>query len=249
MKKILSLGILFAFPLMGIAQFSGQLAVNNSAGDGGASEAILNYASGSISDRIAKSKGLDLDAVQGSPYLNNAFLPTELFYENEKIENIFYRYNAYNEEVEIKSSNSEQDIIRGLDRDKKIKILIDENPLSFKTFIDETGLTQNGYLIQLKEGKYKAYRRINVKYTEGQRALNSLTKATPPRFSHFNEYYLEIEGNNRIDEVVLRNRQFIKLLPEEIQSKVRTKFKEEGFKIKSEEDFLKALRMVEDMDS
>ncbi len=249
MKKILLLGILLALPIGIIAQYSGQLAVNNSAGDGGVTEAILSYASGSISDRASKTGGLDLDAIQGSPYVNNSFQPTSLFYDNEKVEDIFYRYNAYNEEVEIKSSNLEDADIRGLDRDKKIKILIEDNPLSFKTFIDETGLTQNGYLIQIKEGKYKAYKRINVKYTEGQRALNSLTKATPPRFSHFYEYYLEVEGNNRIDEVVLRNRQFIKLLPQELQSKVKTKFKEEGFKIKSVEDYIKALNMVENMDS
>ena len=187
MKKILSaLSVLF-LAYNASAQTSGQVANYNSSGSATYSAAgQLNSVLGPIQQ--AKNKlNFDTSNVQGSPYTADIFLPTTLFYGDENMGNIFYRYNAYNEEIEVKKNNSENEGIRALGRDKKIAIIVNGNPMSFTTFIDKKGLTQNGYLTKLRSGKYSFYRRTDVKYTEGQKAQNSFIPAIPARFSKFTE--------------------------------------------------------------
>ena len=101
MKKILSaLSVLF-LAYNASAQTSGQVANYSSSGSAAYSAAgQLNSVLGPIQQ--AKNKlNFDTSNVQGSPYTADIFLPTTLFYGDENMGNIFYRYNAYNEEIEV----------------------------------------------------------------------------------------------------------------------------------------------------
>ena len=134
----------------------------------------------------------------------------------------------------------------GVRRDKSINIRrLDGKLLSLKTFIDNSGLTQNGYLTLLSDGEYKFYKRVDVKFTEGQKAQNSFVKAIPPRFSQFTEYYLEVPGRDRIDELVINNRKLLKLLPADKQKTVKTYLKEKKIKVKDEADVIAVLKWLE----
>ena len=85
------------------AQMSGQLAnYNSTEGDGGASSAMTRYATRTLSDEYTNNDFLKNGNIKGSPYTSNSFSPTTLYLKDEKIGDIYYRYNALNEEVEIK---------------------------------------------------------------------------------------------------------------------------------------------------
>ncbi|MBT8186227.1 MAG: hypothetical protein KJO73_00905, partial [Croceitalea sp.] len=131
-----------------------------------------------------------------------------------------------------------------LQRDKNISIRNNGKPMSFKTFIDKKGLTQNGYLTLLSDGKFPFYKRTDVKYTEGQKAQNSFVKAIPARFSKFTEYYLELKDANRIDELELSNRKLIKLVPNDIKEGLKAYLKENKIRINDEEDVFLALEYL-----
>ncbi len=244
MKKLAIL-LLFAAPIVdSLAQATGQIANYSSSGNAGYNAVgQLNAILGPIEDAQKKLSAAQQN-FQGSPYTSEAFLPTTLYYGEENLGPLFYRYNAYNEEIEIKKSNLEDEGIRALGRDKKISLMVNGKRMSFKTFIDKKGLTQNGYLTLLQEGKYSLYQRTDVKYTEGQKAQNSFVPAIPARFSQFKEYYLEIEGNNRIDELELSNRKLIKLASSQDKEPLKQFLKENKVKLNNEQDAFSVLEFL-----
>jgi len=237
--------VAFGFATLAInAQTTGQIANYSSTGSASYSSAgQLNAVLGPIQD-ANKKLSFEQNDFQGSPYSSDIFLPTTLYYKDENLGNLFYRYNAYNEEIEIKKTNLETEGVRALGRDKNIAIIINGNPMAFKTFIDKKGLTQNGYLTRLRGGKYSFYRRTDVKFTEGQKAQNSFIPAIPARFSKFTEYYLEIEGNNKIEELELSNRKLIKLVEDDKKDALKAFLKENKIKIKDEYGVYKALEFL-----
>lgn len=239
MKNIFTSAILLLFIGSVHGQYTGQIASNLSQGGAatGSTAAIANLL-GPISDAISK-RSFSTEEFQGSPYVSNNFQPTTLYYGDEKIVAIYYRYNALNEEIEIKEQNIEGIGIRALGRDKKINILNNGKHMSFMTFIDIKGRTLNGYLTQLAKGEtYDLYKRIHVKYTAGSPAANSFVKAIPSRFSHYHEYYIQKASIDRIDEISLKNRQLLKLIKEDKNVELKAYIKKNKLDIKKEQDLI-----------
>ena len=244
MKNFLSAIAIFAGIAIGNAQVTGQVAnYNGTSADGGVSDALYRYAMGSIKDVDSKTDYSN-ERIEGSPYLANTFQPTTVFYGDEKAGDIYFRYNAFNEEVELKQQNVEQEPIRALSRDKKIKILVGGKSMSFKTFIDKKGKTLNGYLTLVRDGNFKLYKRLNVTFKDEQKAANSFVKGTPARFSQFTEYYIESEDGNRIDQVQFSNKGLLKLFKGEKQSALKNYLKENKIKVSDENDLYQVMSFL-----
>ena len=225
-------------------QYAGQTATNMSAGDGGLGGGEIAALLGPISENQSKNRDLYAD-FQGSPYTSNEFAMTTMFYGDEDLGKIYYRYNALNGEVEIKNSLRESEQIKSLSRDKKVSILVDGHKMSFMTFITSKQKTLNGYLSTLSDdGAYKLFKRIHVKFTEGKAAPNSFVKAVPSRFSQFTEYYMQKEGVNRIDEIPLKNNKLVKLVDTSKRMDLKNHLKENSFNIKNEADLIKAFQFL-----
>jgi hypothetical protein len=240
MKNIF-ISILFLAPFISVnAQTFGQVVPGQITGGGG-NNAVISHLLGDIKSGNEK-RNVKLSEIQGSAYTTEVFLPGRLFYKDEFQSSVMYRYNAYAEEIEIKDVDIPGAPVRGLARDKNIRLISpDGKSFKFETFIDKKGLTQNGYLTVLAEGKYTLYKRYDVKYTQGQKAQNSFIKAQPPRFSKFTEYYLELNGRNRIDELELSNRKLLKLVDANQKEALKQHLKEKKIKIKKERDILEVL--------
>ncbi|WP_445381432.1 hypothetical protein [Robiginitalea sp. IMCC43444] len=227
------------------AQYSGQIATNMSAGGAaqGATAGSIATLLGPVNEALEK-RSKEWEDFQGSPYVSNDFQKTEVYYKEEKVGSIYYRYNALNEEVEIKETPL-QPGIRALGRDKNISLMIQGKPMSFKTFIDVNGNTMNGYLTHLVDGKtYDLYKRIHVKFTEGSPAQNSFVKAIPSRFSQFIEYYVQKKGVNRVDELTLKNRQLYKIAGAEEKDKIKTFLKDYDIDLNEEKDLIKTFEFL-----
>ena len=239
--------LLFLFVMLALhidAQTTGQIANYTSNGNAGySSMGQLNTVLGSIKE--AKDKlTYNNSNIQGSPYTDNTFRQANLYYGDDNLGQMYYRYNAYNEEIEIKKSILPEEKPRALARDKKIALFIDNNPMSFLTFIDKNNLTQNGYLTKLEDGKFTLYRRTDVKFTEGQKSQNSFVKATPARFTQFVEYYLKKEGVDRIDEVLLKKNKILKLVEGNNKDMLKKYLKEKSINVKNELDLIKVIQYI-----
>ncbi|MFD0796674.1 hypothetical protein ACFQZJ_04325 [Maribacter chungangensis] len=241
MMKHLILSILMLYSFSTYAQATGQIMAYGSAGGSVNSLGQLETLMGPIAERASRTEDM-LENMSGSPYTSNAFQLGTLYYKEENSGKIYYRYNSYNEEIEIKKNNLEGEPLQSLSRDKNISLVgATGKALRFSTFIDRKGLTQNGYLTLLVDGDYALYLRNTAKFTEGQKAPNSFVKATPPKFSQYEEYYLEVKGLKRVDEVQFKNKKFLKLLPADVQERTSIYLKEEGIKIKDVDDVKKVL--------
>jgi len=241
MRKILMLAITAIVSTTLQAQYSGQVPTNM----GGASQnaaagaAIANFL-GPVNEAYQKRREIDLDKFQGSPYTSNTFAPTILKYNDEVVGNIYYRYNALNEEIEIKKTSSEDEPYKALVKDKEVSLLINTKPLSFKTFVTEKNETINGYLTLLQKGNtYDLYQRTLVKFTEGQPAQNSFVAAVPSRFTKFTEYYFQKDGVNRIDQIPQKNKKLLKLIDASKREDLKIFLKENNLNIKNEQDLAK----------
>jgi hypothetical protein len=213
-------------------------------GSSDGSAAIISTLVGDIDSRAAK-RNKSFDEFQGSPYVSNDFQPTAMFYKQENMGAIYYRYNALNEEVEIKNNNVEDETPKSLFRDKEVSILVNGKKMAFKTFVTSKNKTINGYLTQLNEDSvYDLYKRISVKFTEGKPAPNSFVKAVPARFSQFTEYYFQKDGVNRIDEIPLKNGKLLKLLEGDLREKLKVYLKENNLNIKNEADLIRVFEFI-----
>lgn len=228
-----------------MAQTSGPLNPFSSDGNN-INQLMMNSIVGDINRqyvRLENSTGIK--DFQGSPYLNESFKKTKLFYGDDFVGSVFYRYNAYNEEIETKENLSDEGIL-SLNRDKKLLFEINGKKTGFKTFIDENGKTLNGYLIEIYDGEtFDLYKRINVKFTEGQKAYNSFVKAIPNRFSHFEEHYLKQSGKDRYEQIPTRKSKFFKLFNDQKKENLKKLIKENNINIKSKEDLVSLLKILE----
>lgn len=242
MKKVIGLLASLLIVLGMNAQTSGQVATYTP-GVGAQTDGLYNYAMGSVSDKLDKLSYEDGN-IEGSPYTSNTFAPTQIFYGDEAAGNVYYRYNAHNQEIEIKQQNLENEPIRALGRDKKINIMVDGKPMSFKTFINKSGQTQNGYLTLLNDGKFKLYKRVNIRFKDAKKAPNSFVTGSPAKFIPFIEYYLESEDGKRIDEIEFSTKKFLNLVGSEKQDTVKKFMKENKIKLNDENDIQVVLEFL-----
>lgn len=242
MKKLVAFLVCSAFVGATHGQTSGQIATYTP-GVGAETDGLYLHAMGSISDKMDKLDYTD-NSIEGSPYMSNSFSPAQLYYGDEAVGKIFFRYNAYNEEIEIKQTNSENEPIRGLSKDKKIRLVTNGKPMSFKTFVDKNGNTKNGYMTLLSDGNYKLYEHLDVTFKEAKRAENTFVKSSPAKFTQFTEYYLEQPDGKRIDQVELTNKKLVQLVDGEAADELNAFLKENKIKIKEENDLIQVVNFL-----
>ncbi len=238
-----SLVILFCFLTYVISNAQADVSANSiiGMGDGNSTTATSSVMTSNVRSIKPRTVNPSFENITGSAYLTDYFLPTKLYYEGEFMKNIYYRYNAYNQEIEVKQ-NSTGNIqnVASLNKDKKIAILVDNHKMSFKTFVTSKEKTLNGYLIMLLDGnEYDLYKREHIIFSSGRVSTNSFVSAVPNRFTTFTEYYFQKEGVNRIDEILPNNNKFLKLLDGQTKSSMKSFTKENKLNVKDEADLTK----------
>ena len=157
--------------------------------------------------RKTRSYGNDLPTV-GSPYVNENFTEGEVFYNDKSLGVYLYRHNAFNDEVEVvkpgdesvKYIKDEQGNFVPAEGESSSLATIKEivlkdketgRSLSLTTITNEDGALRNAYLYELASGQnYTLYYQNRVGFKEGVRAVNSMVRTTPNRFTHFQDFYI-----------------------------------------------------------
>lgn len=141
----------------------------------------------------------DLPTV-GSIYINDVFQECEVYYKDEVVGNFYYRHNAFNDEIEIKDTKFNDEKESSLATVKELRVVntIDGRELSLSTYKNKEETIRNGYLYTLVEGeKYSLYYRNRVRFKEGMKAVNSMVRSTPNKFTHFTDYYI-VQGGEPV---------------------------------------------------
>jgi hypothetical protein len=123
----------------------------------------------------------------GSPYLNKIFSPCILYSNNEKLGSFYYRYNAYNDELELKESLSHPQV-SSLIKDKQFQLLDGSSSYVYITLVSKKNEHSEGYLNLIVPGdRFKLYRKDFVKFKKGAAAPNSMVKSTPDKFTNYTD--------------------------------------------------------------
>ena len=205
--------------------------------------------------RKTRSYGNDLPTV-GSPYVNENFTEGEVFYNGKTLGIYLYRHNAFNDEVEVvkpgdesvKYVKDEQGNFVPADGESSSLATIKEivlkdketgRSLSLTTITNEDGALRNAYLYELTSGKnYTLYYQNRVGFKEGVRAVNSMVRTTPNRFTHFQDFYIQKNGEEIAYFFSGKKKELPTILKEEDLDQAIELVSSKRLKTKSEEDLI-----------
>jgi len=186
------------------------------------------------------SQAATIAVSQGSPFLATNFQKAGLYVNNELAGTYYARYNAYNQQVEVKKTNSDQEVPEYLVKNEDFKLVMGDTELQYTTFIDNKGKKQEAFLISLSEGaSYGLFQRHKVVFYEGKKAENSFKADTPSRFVTSTEYYVKEMNTNLVSYIPSKKSKLLKLFKESDKIQVASMIKKNGLNLKNADDLVK----------
>jgi len=135
----------------------------------------------------------EFDAIKDEAYANSNFVQGKIFQDDKLLRsNIPMRYNAYADEIEIKSHASEKNY-GALMKDPSIYVKMGNDIYVLIPYEDSN--ENGGYFNILADGKtYDLYKKTTTVFQEPTKAKTSYQQDTPPAFNKITKYYLVKDG-------------------------------------------------------
>ncbi|TAI48496.1 hypothetical protein [Flagellimonas allohymeniacidonis] len=186
----------------------------------------------------AQGTTVQISDVLGSPYLADAFQKGALFYGEERVGTFYARYNGFNKEMEIKKTNSPDEVAKALVKDKNLKFVFDnQDVLKFVAFMDKKGNRYDEYLLTKSKGdKYQLMERPLVTYKEGKKAANSFMLDVPSKFVHRTELYALDLNTNIASQIPSKKSKLIDFFDDSEQIQIAALIKKKSLNIKDFND-------------
>ncbi len=184
------------------------------------------------------------DDTIGTPYLFEEFQLGSIFvYDEETVNNIAIKYNAYNDVFFIKPSlNSPNTEAQGITKSIDLKIKLGDKLFVALPSMDNRGDLQ--YYEVLSSGeKGKLLKKNSKLYKERIEATTSLTRDVPATFKDQTTYYFQ-HKNGDFSELPTSKKKFIAVF-EVDKKKVTAIIKENKLNIKNELDLIKFFKLYE----
>ena len=182
----------------------------------------------------------------GSAYENDDFQPGTVFYNDEELGDVYYRINAYNDEVELKKTKLEDEKQLALVKNEEVKIVANNREIVFRSFRDDKGKMDDGYLSLLHEdNKYIIYKRVYKKFSEPKPAANSMVRPIPSRFTDYIAYYYQKVEDSEINEIPLKTNKFLKTFSQENTKEIKDFIKVNNLDLANENDLLTVFKRLD----
>jgi uncharacterized protein with FMN-binding domain len=191
---------------------------------------------------MSKSTSAKVDA-DGSPYIEDVFLSLKI----DTYTDMIYtgRYNAYNDEMEVKIENGK---IVALDNKNEYTVTFTNKNKIYKTYNYTTkkGVAKRGFLVVVKETeKYSLLKREHIKYQEGKQATSSYQKDKPASFKRESDTYF-LKLGNKIMFLPQKKKSFLKAFPKK-SSDLKSYIKKNKINLKKEEDLKKIVKYLSEL--
>ncbi|MEZ4811528.1 MAG: hypothetical protein R2819_14305 [Allomuricauda sp.] len=187
--------------------------------------------------RMGEEVNLTLDDIDGTIYLNESFVPGVLYEDGVAFKRMYLRYDAYNDEVELKET-FDSDVVRSMVKHPMYSCSINEGKFLFMDYTDEEGDAAKGYLMPLvSEGNYVLYEKQIKVFKEGKPAKTSLDKGFPHRFLDKTEYYVSVNGNTPM-YLKTRKPEVLSLFTEEEQKNIKQFIKDRRINVGDNTDLV-----------
>lgn len=181
-----------------------------------------------------------IGAQEGSAYENEKFTNGRVYSKDEFLDEVYFRYNAYSDELEVKKTNLEEEDYQALVKSDDIFIISNNGKkYVYNEFFDKKGRKQNGYLIVLSEReKTSLYKQYDVKFFEGKKAENSMVNPIPSRFTPFIGYYVRMEKSDKIVELPSKKNKLFKFLEDNLAGFDANRFRKKDINLDTDQDLL-----------
>lgn len=181
-----------------------------------------------------------IGAEKGSAYEEEDFALGKVFAGDEFLDKVYFRYNAFSDELEIKKTQLEEEKFQALVKNEDIYIVSNNGEkYIYREFYEENGDMQRGYLKILSETENATlYKQYNVKFFEGRAAQNSMVNPIPSRFTPFTGYFLKANSTERILEIPSQKRKLFKFLEENIEGFESNNLKKNDVDLDTEQGIL-----------
>ncbi len=187
--------------------------------------------------RMGEEVTLTLEDIDGTIYLNENFTLGPLFEKGEEFKKLYMRYDAYNDEIELKESLG-TDLVRSMVKHPIYSCSINGDDYYYFSYIDEDGNPQKGYLTPVVTGEeYTLFVKHIKVFKEGKPAKTSLDNSFPHRFLDKTEYYVSQAGDMPVF-VKTRKSDVLSIFSEEDQKAIKSYIKEKRPNVKDGDDLL-----------
>ncbi|MGX1927983.1 hypothetical protein [Flagellimonas sp. 2504JD4-2] len=167
-----------------------------------------------ISNAQRASSTTDLSNIEGSPYYMDNFKSGKLFYKNELLGSFYLRYNAFQDQMEIKNSGLEEEQFQFLVQSNDIKTTLDGKEVQYFSFKDADGLHGHSYFIKEFTGdKYALYSNKRKKYSPGKASSNSLAQSIPAKFIDDVSLFYGSKGDASLVAIPKKKKNFFEIFP------------------------------------
>lgn len=194
-------------------------------------------------DKLIVYEGKDITKLNytGTPYMNESFLPGEIYHKNKLIANqIPMRYNALMDEMEFKTTFETPDeessaLLKSVDIDVRILNQV-------FTFVPyQGGVEKGGYFEVLLEDKsHDLFKKYKKKYTPEKKAETSITRDVPAKFTDDPAYFL-VRPDGKFIELPSKNKKFLEAFISK-EKEIKEFIKDNKLSIKEEKDIIRIVK-------
>lgn len=180
----------------------------------------------------------NLNKAQGSPYLNDNFLPGKIFFEGKPDLPVQLRFNIYAENFEIKVDKGKRDIYTVRDWENAIYEMGGKKFVSAE--VDHNGRTIKGFFIEHFNGsQYRLLEKPEIKVTPPVRSDSGYSEDQPAQIKKSSSFFVQ-KPSGEIKEVKIKHRDIRK----EFTSEAAKKYLSDN-KIKEVEDLVAFLKFID----
>lgn len=184
------------------------------------------------------------ESVEGSPYINEKFLPATI---SASEGDVFYvRYNAMNDEFEVKGENNKAYALNRYRRDIVVEILPLKKTYQVIGYYDDDQNENFGYFLNLSNPNAKTvlYKKEKVIFIDEQKAITGYDNSDPAKYKRVNDkFFIKLKGKNILTELPNKKKNIVNLFPEHKDS-ISKYIKENRIKTSKEEDLVQLINYI-----
>lgn len=183
--------------------------------------------------------------IKGSPYLNDTFEAGQYYLNDESQGNFYLRYNVYNDQIEILTDASPQNLERedpvydAFLKTDNSKVILNGKTIKSYYYNDENGNTTNSYFVEVNEtDKYVLLVRKRCVLTPAEKAATPNQADRAARFTIYDDYYMLDKSEQYPQKIELKTRKFLNAFPKQANA-LKAYMKQEDINLKEEKDLVK----------
>lgn len=178
--------------------------------------------------------------LKGSPYANETFLLGKIYNGNELLfDNLYLRYNAFSDEIEIKNSEKNNIVEYGaLNKNSEELIKIYNQTYVFVPF-ENSNAKGNYFQILSEEKVFDLYKKTKASFHPPSYAKTSYDKDKPAEFKQTNIYFL-VDKKGSFFELPSNKNKLLKVLSKE-NKKVKEFTKINNLNLKVDKDLIRLI--------